>query len=416
MSILNIQIGQPGVVGVLPRIVYINTNDTLGTVTTTGYLNHAVQTGYSFSEADMALVITKATPTASTSSVAWLEVQYVAPNWSLTATNAPGSVTLPTITNHIATYTNTLGALSEDPATAISGGNIQAGLATGTAGAFISYASSSGKGSFNFTAVANTGNTVTTLSNAAMAQTSTISIPDPGNAAGRLLIGATATPFVSGNFPKNSGTAGLMVDSGIPVTSLVLTSVAGGQTISASSSSATPGTIRALVGSMTETAAVMTSGNVVGVRGVVNNVGASGGFVYGAQGKIISTGTLSGSSWNAAVFGQFDISAATVNAGQTACIWGDYGTSSGTITSATGMRGIAMTNTTAAVLNAQDYRYGNATYLLELAGAGGTLNYYATAGTSAGSAGDAAHCAAQKVIVVEINGVAAYIPVFTQNT
>jgi hypothetical protein len=183
-----------------------------------------------------------------------------------------------------------------------------------------------------------------------------------------------------------------------------------------STSSATPGTIRAIKGAMTGSATTMTSGNLVGVRGEVDCVGASGGFLYGVQGKIIPTGTLSGSSWSAGLFGQFDISAATVNAGQTACIWGDYGTSSGTITNASGMRGIAMTNTTAAVLNAQDYRYGNATYLLELAGAGGTLNYYAAAGTSAGSAGDAAHCAAQKVIAIEINGVAAYIPVFTQNT
>src|SRR6185503_993849 len=188
---------------------------------------------------------------------------------------------------------------------------------------------------------------------------------------------------------------------------------AAGSAIFSGTSSATPGTIRALVGKFSGTATTMTSGNLVGVRGEVDYVGASGGFLYGVQGKLIPTGTLSGSSWNAGVFGQLDISAATVNAGQTACIWGDYGTTSGTISDASGMRGIAMTNTTAAVLNAQDYRYGNATYLLELAGAGGTLNYYAAAGTSGGSAGDAAHCAAQQVIKIEINGVAAYIPVFT---
>jgi len=180
--------------------------------------------------------------------------------------------------------------------------------------------------------------------------------------------------------------------------------------------SATPGTVRSLTGAMSSTITTMTSGNLVGVRGSVTCVGASGGFLYGTQGKVIASGTLSGSSWTAPVFGQLDISAATINAGQTAAIWGDYGTTSGTITDATGMRGIAMTNTTAAVLNAQDYRYGNATYLQELAGAGGTLNYYADAGTSAGSAGDATHCAAQKVLKILVNGVAAYIPVFTQNT
>jgi hypothetical protein len=153
-------------------------------------------------------------------------------------------------------------------------------------------------------------------------------------------------------------------------------------TAAKTTASATPGTIRDIYGKITASASVVTSG----------------------------------SSWTAGVFGQLDISAATINAGQTACIWGDYGTTSGTITNASGMRGVAMTNTTAAILNAQDYRYGNATYLLELAGAGGTLNYYAAAGTSAGSAGDAAKCAAQQVISIQVNGSAVYIPCFTQNT
>jgi len=214
------------------------------------------------------------------------------------------------------------------------------------------------------------------------------------------------------NSVTNSGTNIVL----IPTFSNGIITLNSTQNVPASSSSATPGTIRALTGAMTETATVMTSGNIVGVRGSVNNVGASGGFIYGAQGKITSTGTLSGSSWSAPLFGQFDISNATINAGQTAALWGDYGSTSGTISDASGMRGVAMTNTTAAVLNAQDYRYGNATYLYELAGAGGTLNYYIAAGTSAGSAGNATHCAAQQVLKIEINGVAAYIPVFTQNT
>lgn len=237
--------------------------------------------------------------------------------------------------------------------------------------------------------------------------------------------GILPTDFMFCNYGSNSSTfdiftpsvsAGVMTMSVYTPTGCITNSNNAGQTIAATTSSATPGTIRALRGQMSGTATTMTSGNLVGVRGEVDAVGASGGFLYGAQGKVISTGTLSGSSWTAGVFGQLDISAATINAGQTACIWGDYGTSSGTITSGTGMRGIAMTNTTAAVLNAQDYRYGNATYLLELAGAGGTLNYYAAAGTGSGSAGNSTHCAAQQVLKLEINGVAAYIPVFTQNT
>ena len=53
-----------------------------------------------------------------------------------------------------------------------------------------------------------------------MGQASTISIPDSANALAQFVVGATATPFVSGNFPQNSGTAGLMVDSGVSVASL----------------------------------------------------------------------------------------------------------------------------------------------------------------------------------------------------
>lgn len=229
MPILNIQTTQAGLTGVLPSIAYIQTSDTEAAVLVTGYLNQTVQSGLAaFSLPCIACVSTIASAGAAPVS-GWYNVSY-APNagvpqqgnWSLTATAAPGTVVLPTIANHIATYTNTSGTLSEDPAIAISSGSIQAGL-SGAAGTLISYPSTASKGSFVIAGVANTGNTNTTLSNVAMGQASVVSIPDPANAVGHLLIGATATPFVSGNFPQNSGTAGLMVDSGIPVSSLALT-------------------------------------------------------------------------------------------------------------------------------------------------------------------------------------------------
>lgn len=213
MPILNITTYPTGVVGVNPSIAYIDTNDTLATVLTTGYLNKSVQQGYVFNEAMMCCVSTKTSPSATTTQVAWMEISHVGANWSLVPAAGSGSVTLPTIANHIATYTNTTGGLSEDPATAISGGNIQAGL-SGTAGYLASFPSTAARGSLRLTAVANTGDTLVTLSNVAMGQASVISIPDPVNAVGRLLIGAAATPFVSGNFPVASGTGGLMVDSG----------------------------------------------------------------------------------------------------------------------------------------------------------------------------------------------------------
>ena len=347
MGILNTPNQQPpGLSGVNPAWIYIETDDTVATVTTTGYLTNALNFGWHFDNQQLALV------TTTDSGVIQCRISVSAGN----------IVSLSTIS--------------------ISGDSIISAGSDGVAGQFRWYSATPSRGYSRLTTSANSGNTVTTINTASFGQASTLTIPD---------VGASTADFI-------------------------MSARSGGQTAASSTASATPGTIRALRGAMTGSNTTMTSGNLVGVRGEVNVVGASGGFLYGAQGKVIATGTLSGSSWTAGVFGQLDISAATINAGQTAAIWGDYGTSSGTLTSVTGMRGVAMTNTTAAVLNAQDYRYGNATYLMELAGAGGTLNYYANAGTSAGSAGDSTHCAAQKVFAVEINGVANYIPVFTQNT
>jgi hypothetical protein len=180
------------------------------------------------------------------------------------------------------------------------------------------------------------------------------------------------------------------------------TSIAG-QTITTALTSATPGTVRSLTGKITESITTMTSGNIVGLRGEVDYVGASGGFVYGAQGKIIPTGTLSGSSWNAGVFGQLDISTATVNAGQTAPIWADYGTTSGTITDATGMRMFAGTNTTAATLNSMIYLYGKTSNLFELAANGST--YISTGGATASGT--------IKKIAILIEGVQYYLQAAT---
>ena len=182
--------------------------------------------------------------------------------------------------------------------------------------------------------------------------------------------------------------------------------------------STTPGTVRALIGSMTQTATTMTSGNIVGARGVVTMVGASGGFIYGVQGKVIATGTLSGSEWTAGVFGQVDISGATINAGQVAPIWGDYGATSGTLSNQTGLYGIAMTNSTAAVLAGQLYLFGGATTLMLLntnSGLSG-VTYFKNSGVSAGSWGNATPPTPSKVLTISVDGTLYYLPLVAQNT
>jgi len=187
------------------------------------------------------------------------------------------------------------------------------------------------------------------------------------------------------------------------------------QVLSTSNSLAAPGTIRALTGAMNSTATVMTSGNLVGVRGSVNAVGMSGGFLYGAQGKVIATGTLSG-GWTAGVFGQVDMSAATITTGEVSPVWSDFGTTA-TGTHA-GARLFAGTNTTAAILGSNLYMYGAATNLFKLDDNNGLSGptYFVNAGTSSGSAGDATHCAANKVWTVMQNGVTYYVPLFASNS
>ena len=68
----------------------------------------------------------------------------------------------------------------------VDAGNVIAGI-SGTAG-FLQSFPASANGSLKIAAVANTGNTITTISNAAMGQASVISIPDPGVATAQFLL------------------------------------------------------------------------------------------------------------------------------------------------------------------------------------------------------------------------------------
>lgn len=218
MSIINIQTVQTGLVGVLPSLAYIYTSDTEAAVLTTGYLNKEVQQGTQFSMPCIAAVSTQATPT-SAPQVGWYQVAHVGVNWSLVPAGSPGDVVLPTIANHLAVYTNTTGTLSEDAATAINGGNIQAGL-SGTAGYLASFPGTAAKGSLRVTAVANTGDTLVTISNALHGQASVYSIPDSGAATANIIISKlTGTQHITvgslqidgGNLTAGiSGTAGTL--------------------------------------------------------------------------------------------------------------------------------------------------------------------------------------------------------------
>lgn len=252
MTILNIAFVETGLVGVKPNLCLIETNNTLAQVTATGFLNEAVAQGNQFSDSTMACVVTKTSPSAASAQVGWLEVQKSGANWNLVPTGAPGSVTLPTIANHIATFTNTTGNLSEDAATAINGGNLQAGL-SGTPGYFASFPATAARGSLRLVAANSAGDTVTQITNASQAAARVYTIPDGGQSASNFL----------------------------------LTDSAGTQTIATGSLALTLGNITAAAGNI-----VATLGNITATAGAVaagTTVTAGTNLVAGASG---SAGTI----------------------------------------------------------------------------------------------------------------------------
>jgi hypothetical protein len=189
MGIISSTFGLLGQDGVTPRRVQLVTTDNLATVTTAGYLTEqGINPNFIYSTDIFDAIISY---NVNTTVGTYIELLPTIVNGVITLSAASSTIVLPTIANHIATYTNTSGGLSEDPTTAISGGNIQAGL-SGTAGALISFPTTAARGSLHLTAVANAGNTITTISNAAMGQASTISIPDPGVSTSNFIISNSA--------------------------------------------------------------------------------------------------------------------------------------------------------------------------------------------------------------------------------
>ncbi len=213
MSIISVVTSQTGLVGVLPSLAYIETTSTLAQIMVAGYLNKEVANGAQFSLPCIASVSTKETPT-SVPRIGWFSVTHSGADWSLVSASSPaaGVVTLPTILNHIAIYSDTTGTLAEDAATAINGGNIQAGL-SGTAGYLASFPATLARGSLRLTAVANTGDTLVTISNALHGQASVYSIPDSGASTANFIISKlTGTQHITvGNFAVDAGT----ISSGI---------------------------------------------------------------------------------------------------------------------------------------------------------------------------------------------------------
>jgi hypothetical protein len=201
MSILQATSSITGLAGVIPNLVFINTNDSVATVTTTGYLSKAVHENLlTVSNGDMALVNT-------TSGVVFLAVAITG--------------TAPNLVYSLVTPSSSGGSFA---------GNVQAG-SSGVAGDFISYPASASKGNLVVAATANSGNTAVTVTNASQAGVRTFTIPDPSATTANFVLAPSA--LVSGNVVKASGTVGAIVDAGFTLHANTTAAYAGGGTSNA---------------------------------------------------------------------------------------------------------------------------------------------------------------------------------------
>lgn len=310
MSIVNGPITITGSAGVKPMIKYLLSTDSKATIETAGYLNEELTNIGDLSPTDLLLIRYDYVKEANTGSNAFFNVTVSGGIFTLSEDTTTSSVTFtsPSVANHIAVFSNTTGNLTDDVATAINGGSLQAGL-SGTAGTLASFPATALKGSLKVTAVANTGDTLVTVSNAAHAQASVYSIPDGGQATSEFIIADSAgiQHITSGSLQVDAGnlTAGISGAAGtvssFPTTalkgSLKLAAVANtGDTVTTISNAAMgqastisiidPGAATANFILSASSASTQSIGTGLSITGA-NNVQTTGGgnFLAGASGS-----------------------------------------------------------------------------------------------------------------------------------
>uniref|UniRef100_A0A6M3XTP7 Uncharacterized protein n=1 Tax=viral metagenome TaxID=1070528 RepID=A0A6M3XTP7_9ZZZZ len=170
---------------------------------------------------------------------------------------------------------------------------------------------------------------------------------------------AFATSMVSSSYPW---TYGLYIPTGSCTTGISITNAP--STLAYTSASATPGTVRTLVGDMT-TYSSMSSGNLVGIRGTVTMAGNNtGGYLYGAQGKAITGAYSFAGTVLAGLYGQIDVSGGTITSGHVAAIQANiYGANSGSIP----MEGIYIESAGGGVINSFIQCFGKSDYVFDVA-------------------------------------------------
>jgi hypothetical protein len=192
--------------------------------------------------------------------------------------------------------------------------------------------------------------------------------------------------------------------TGAAYTQLALAYTPGILSVSNTQTTATPGSVRTIIGAITTTNASFSDGgnNLTGVRGTATfaaGTTVAGGYANGTQGKLILAGTVAGTAWIDGLLGQLDISAATLTSGSHVTpIWSDAGATGPSVTCAF-CDSAVLTNTTATTFNSLIYGYSKAGYLFDLSNNGSAFINGSTA--SAGSV--------TGYLKIKVNGTDAYI-------
>ena len=221
------------------------------------------------------------------------------------------------------------------------------------------------------------------------------------------------TSYLGGVTPGTiTASKAAVVDSGKAVNEWNVTgteTVVGVITQSKTSATADAGTVRGVHGQVTASHGAISAGSIAGVRGLatVSGIVSAGGlYAYGAQGKLVVSGTMNhADSRLCGLLAQLDISAGVYTAGQISALWVDAGA-----TSVAGALGgqfnmLRITNTTVSVPNAVIYAYSEGSFLLDLDGPGGNADWYTA--TAAGGA------TRSHKLKVKVGGTTGYISVYT---
>jgi hypothetical protein len=178
------------------------------------------------------------------------------------------------------------------------------------------------------------------------------------------------------------------------------------------------GTVRSVHGAIVASHAAIVSGTVAGARGVVTLSGvnsAGGAYLYGAQGKIVVTGTLNhADSRVAPLVAQLDATGGTLSAGELSGVWIDSLGITGTPFEE--FNAIRISSNKDLKFTSLVYAQSNAFFVFDwVIPTGGANAFVVAAGTGATSAGNAAGVAT-KVFLIRSAGVTYYVPMFLANT